>query len=159
MQVRRQSPGPIDGASAYYDVLVIRVALQGMGIKKGEHESSGKQGQSQNPRAGCHFEWSALATAATSAILGIGLYTNAAGREPPVMKFDAYYSRQGMPQRKAGRVTGSGRYRDGTCSGSRRRLRHGGKAGGRSGSEPAPSPLHGNTADPRAITGFRPCEH
>jgi len=42
MQVRRQSPSPIDGASAYYDVLVIRVALQGMRIKKGEHESNGK---------------------------------------------------------------------------------------------------------------------
>jgi len=37
MQVRRQSPSPIDGASAYYDVLVIRVALEGVMIKKGEH--------------------------------------------------------------------------------------------------------------------------
>ena len=37
MQVCRQSPSPIDGASAYYDVLVIRVALQGVRIKKGEH--------------------------------------------------------------------------------------------------------------------------
>src|SRR3989442_8493461 len=123
MQVRRQSPSPIDGASAYYDVLVIRVALQGMGIKKGEHESNGKQGQSQNPRAGCHFEWSALATTATSAILGIGLYTNAAGREPPIMKFDAYYSRQGMPQRMTGSVTRSARCRDGNCSCSPLRLR------------------------------------
>src|SRR2546426_6966738 len=84
MQVRRQSPSPIDGASAYYDVLVIRVALQGMGIKKGEHESNGKQRQPQNPMAGCHFEWSALGTAAASAILSIGLYTNAEGRGPPV---------------------------------------------------------------------------
>jgi len=37
MQVRRQSPSLIDAASAYDDVLVIRVALEGVGIKKGEH--------------------------------------------------------------------------------------------------------------------------